>query len=167
MSTDYARSSEHWTRAELLARIVTESRRHHADYSLFNQAMADHVGLHPTDMQCVALLGMEPGLVSTGGIARLTGLTSGSATRLVDRLVKAGIVERHADPNDRRRSLVALSPAARDRIGAAWETPGRAFGAVLAGYSDSELAVIADYLHRTAEVGRTQAQRLTSGDAAP
>ncbi|MFE4637026.1 MarR family winged helix-turn-helix transcriptional regulator [Streptomyces sp. NPDC056773] len=167
MSTDYARSSEDWTRAELLARIVTESRRHHADYSLFNQAMADHVGLHPTDMQCVALLGMEPGPVSTGGIARLTGLTSGSATRLVDRLVKAGIVERHADPNDRRRSLVALSPDARDRIGAAWETPGRAFGAVLASYSDSELAVIADYLHRTAEVGRTQAQRLTSGDTAP
>lgn len=123
MSTDYARSSDEWTRAELLARIVTESQRHYADYSLFSQAMADHVGLHPTDMQCVALLDMEPGPVSTGDIARLTGLTSGSATRLVDRMVKAGIVERHADPNDRRRSLVALAPAARDRIGAAWETP--------------------------------------------
>ncbi|MFJ7269709.1 MarR family winged helix-turn-helix transcriptional regulator [Streptomyces sp. NPDC099050] len=167
MSTDYARSSDEWSRAELLARIVTESQRHYADYSLFNQAMADHVGLHPTDMQCVALLDMEPEPVSTGDIARLTGLTSGSATRLVDRMVKAGVVERHADPHDRRRSLVALSPTARERIGAAWETPGRAFGAVLAGYSDSELAVIADYLHRAAEVGRAQAKRLTSGDSAP
>lgn len=42
--------------------------------------------------------------------------------------------------------------------------PGRAFGAVLESYSDSELAVIADYLHRAAEVGRTQAKRLTSGE---
>ncbi|WP_327132200.1 MarR family transcriptional regulator [Streptomyces sp. NBC_01343] len=167
MSTDSPRSSDaapdEWSRAELLARIVTESQRHYADYSFFTQAMADHVGLHPTDMQCVALLDMEPGPVSTGDVARLTGLTSGSATRLVDRLVKAGIVERLADPRDRRRSLVALVPEARRRIGEAWETPGRAFGAVLEGYSDSELAVIADYLHRAAEVGRAQAQRLNSG----
>ncbi|MFE5626886.1 MarR family winged helix-turn-helix transcriptional regulator [Streptomyces virginiae] len=164
MSTDSPRTGDEWSRAELLARIVTESQRHYADYSLFNQAMADSVGLHPTDMQCIALLDVEPGPVSTGDIARLTGLTSGSATRLVDRMVKAGIVERQADPNDRRRSLVALSPEARRRIGAAWDTPGRAFGAVLESYSDSELAVIADYLHRAAEVGRAQAKRLTSGE---
>ncbi|WP_327414155.1 MarR family winged helix-turn-helix transcriptional regulator [Streptomyces sp. NBC_01233] len=165
MSTDPTRTGgAEWSRAELLARIVTESQRHYADYSLFNQAMADHVGLHPTDMQCVALLDMEPGPVSTGDIARLTGLTSGSATRLVDRMVKAGIVQRHADPNDRRRSLVSLSPEARERIGAAWDTPGRAFGAVLESYSDAELTVIADYLHRAAEVGRAQAKRLTSGE---
>ncbi|MEW2415057.1 MarR family transcriptional regulator [Streptomyces sp. NPDC046866] len=163
MSTDSPRSGEDWSRAELLAHVVTESQRHYAGYSIFNQAMADHVGLHPTDMQCVALLDMEPGPVSTGEVARLTGLTSGSATRLVDRLVKAGIVERHADPNDRRRSLVALAPEARTRIGEAWETPGRAFGAVLERYSDAELAVIADFLHRAAEVGRAQAQRLASG----
>ncbi|MFD4866678.1 MarR family winged helix-turn-helix transcriptional regulator [Streptomyces sp. NPDC058412] len=165
MSTDPTRTSgAEWSRAELLARIVTESQRHYADYSLFNQAMADHVGLHPTDMQCVALLDMEPEPVSTGDIARLTGLTSGSATRLVDRMVKAGVVERHADPNDRRRSLVSLSPAARERIGAAWDTPGRAFGAVLDSYSDTELAVIADYLRRAAEVGREQAKRLNAGE---
>ncbi|MEU3775413.1 MarR family transcriptional regulator [Streptomyces sp. NPDC032472] len=163
MSTDSPRSGEDWSRAELLAHVVTESQRHYAGYSIFNQAMADHVGLHPTDMQCVALLDMEPGPVSTGEVARLTGLTSGSATRLVDRLVKAGIVERHADPHDRRRSLVALAPEARSRIGEAWETPGRAFGAVLDRYSDAELAVIADFLHRAAEVGRAQAQRLASG----
>ncbi|MET9696127.1 MarR family transcriptional regulator [Streptomyces sp. NPDC006529] len=157
--------SQPWTRAELLARVVTESQRHYADYSLFSQALADHVGLHPTDLQCIALLDIEPGPVSTGDIARLTGLTSGSATRLVDRMVKAGIVERRADPHDRRRSLVALAPEARARIGAAWDAPGRAFGEVLAGYSDTELAVIADYLHRAAEVGRAQARRLASGAA--
>uniref|UniRef100_A0AAU2JR57 MarR family transcriptional regulator n=1 Tax=Streptomyces sp. NBC_00049 TaxID=2903617 RepID=A0AAU2JR57_9ACTN len=164
MSTKFPRTGDEWSRAELLARIVTESQRHYADYTVFNQAMADHVGLHPTDLQCVALLDIEPAPVSTGDIARLTGLTSGSATRLVDRLVKAGVVERHADPHDRRRSLVSLSAEARDRIGAAWETPGKAFGAVLDGYSDAELAVIADYLRRAAEVGRAQAERLAAGE---
>ncbi|GHA01483.1 transcriptional regulator [Streptomyces subrutilus] len=166
MSTDSPRTGEAWSRAELLARIVTGSQRHYADYSLFNQALADHIGLHPTDLQCVGLLSLESEPVSTGEIARLTGLTSGSATRLVDRMAKAGIVRRHADPHDRRRSLVSLSPEARERIGAAWDTPGRAFGAVLEGYSDAELAVIADYLRRASEVGRAQTERLTSGDTA-
>ncbi|MEV4191299.1 MarR family winged helix-turn-helix transcriptional regulator, partial [Streptomyces toxytricini] len=147
-----------------LARVVAESRRHYAGHSLFNQALAERVGLHPTDLQCVALLDLEPGPVSTGDVARLTGLTSGSATRLVDRLVKAGVVERLADPGDRRRSLVALAPDARARLGEAWETPGRAFGAVLEGYADAELAVIADFMRRAAEVGRAQAERLRSGD---
>jgi DNA-binding MarR family transcriptional regulator len=145
------------TRAELLARIADDSQRHYADYMAFNQAMADHLGLHATDLQCIALLDLQDGPVSTGDIARMTGLTSGSATRLVDRMVKAGIVERHADPQDRRRQLVA---EARQRIGAAWEEPGKAFADVLEGFSEAELRTIAVYLERAGEVGRAQAERL-------
>lgn len=147
-------------RAETLKQIMDESQRHYAAYVLFNQALADHLRIHSTDLQCVALLDVESGPVSTGEIARLTGLTPGSATRLVDRLEKAGLVVRHPDPADRRRALVALAPSARERIGAAWELPGQAFGEVLEHYSDAELTVIADYLRRAAEVGRAQADRL-------
>lgn len=149
-------------RAELLKRVVGESQRHYAAYTLFNQALADQVGLHPTDVQCIALLDLEPGPVTTGEIARLTGLSSGSASRLVDRLEKAGFVQRQPDPNDRRRALVALAPDAAARIAAAWETPGKAFGAVLERYTDEQLEVIADYLRQAAEVGRDQARRLSA-----
>ncbi|NUP80581.1 MAG: MarR family transcriptional regulator [Nonomuraea sp.] len=124
--------------------------------------MADRLGIHPTDLQCVALLDLEAGPVSTGEIARLTGLTPGSATRLVDRLDRAGLVVRQADPDDRRRALVSLAPDAGARISAAWEIPGRAFGEVLDRYDDAELALIADFLHRAAEVGRAQAERLSA-----
>ncbi|MEV6152507.1 MarR family transcriptional regulator [Nonomuraea sp. NPDC052129] len=150
-------------RAETLKRIIDESQRHYAAYALFNQALADHLGIHPTDLQCVALLDLEAGPVSTGEIARLTGLTPGSATRLVDRLEKAGLVVRHTDPADRRRALVALAPSAQTRIGDAWETPGKAFAEVMESYSDAELAVIADYLRRAGAVGRAQAERLGKG----
>ncbi|WP_433189043.1 MarR family winged helix-turn-helix transcriptional regulator [Actinoallomurus sp. CA-150999] len=149
-------------RAELLARVVGESQRHYAAYTLFNQAMADRIGLHPTDVQCIALLDLEPGPVTTGEIARLTGLASGSASRLVDRLEKAGFVQRQPDPNDRRRALVALAPDAAARIAEAWETPGQAFGAVLERYTDEQLEIIVDYLRQAADVGRDQARRLTT-----
>ncbi|MFI6293797.1 MarR family winged helix-turn-helix transcriptional regulator [Nonomuraea sp. NPDC050790] len=118
------------------------------------------IGIHPTDLQCVALLDLEPGPVTTGRVAALTGLTHGSATRLVDRLEKGGLVVRQADEKDRRRTLVALAPEAKDRIGAAWDGPGADFAQVLDGYSEGELEVIVDYLRRTGEVGRRQAERL-------
>ncbi|MEU9607442.1 MarR family winged helix-turn-helix transcriptional regulator [Streptomyces sp. NPDC048057] len=75
--------------------------------------------------KCVSLLALDPGPRTTGEIADLTGLTSGSATRLVDRLQKAGLAERHSDPHDRRKTLVTLTSDRTPEIEAAWEPPAR------------------------------------------
>ena len=90
-------------RARLLDELSSVSRRYMASYALFNQAVADRLGLHPTDLQCLNLLTLEAGPVTTGRVAELTGLTTGSATRLVDRLERAGYVVRERDAEDRRR----------------------------------------------------------------
>jgi DNA-binding MarR family transcriptional regulator len=116
--------------------------------------------LHPTDVQCVSLLGLEPEPLTTGDIARLTGLTSGSATRLVDRLERAGLVDRRPDPQDRRKSLVSLSPRRATEREAVWDEPGTAFTDALDDFTDDELAVIERYLRRTTEVGGEQTARL-------
>src|ERR1043165_2223548 len=97
-------------RERLLEELSTVSRRYMASYALFNQAVADRIGLHPTDLQCLNLLTLEGGPVTTGRIAQLTGLTTGSATRLVDRLEKAGYVVRRRDAADRRKVLVLTVP---------------------------------------------------------
>ncbi|WP_240512949.1 MarR family transcriptional regulator, partial [Streptomyces griseoruber] len=73
-------------RSGLLDELSVVSRRYVASYALFNQALADRLGLHPTDLQCLNLLTLEPDPVTAGRVAELTGLTTGSATRLVDRL---------------------------------------------------------------------------------
>lgn len=98
------------TRAGLLAEPTVVSRRHMAAHALFGQAFADHLGPRPTGLQCLSLLTPEGGPVSTGRIAELTGLTTGSATRLVDRLERAGYVVRERDAGDRRLVLVAVVP---------------------------------------------------------
>src|SRR3954469_10310539 len=104
------------SRADRLAEVDTVPRQYLASYVLFNQAVADRLGMHPTDLQCVNLLTLADGPLSTGQIAELTGLTSGSATRLVDRLERAGYVTRQRDSTDRRRVMVQPVPAAVRRI---------------------------------------------------
>ncbi|MFC8197946.1 MarR family winged helix-turn-helix transcriptional regulator [Streptomyces sp. NPDC057298] len=151
------------TREELIAALASTARRHHAAFMLFNQAMAEHLGLHPTDLQCVSLLALEPGPRTTGEIAELTGLTSGSATRLVDRLQKAGLAERHPDAHDRRKMLVSLTADRSPEIEAAWDAPGEAFDRALDDFTDDELTVVERYLQRATDVGTAQTARLRAG----
>ncbi|HEX4251077.1 MAG TPA: MarR family transcriptional regulator [Pseudonocardia sp.] len=153
-------------REELLARIVSQTRKHYAAYTLFNQTMADRLGLHVTDLQCIGLLDLEHEPVSTTEVAKLTGLTPGSATRLIDRLEKLGLVVRQADAQDRRKSLVAMAPGARAQLAAAWAEPWQAFTSALADYTDDELGLIGQYLVRVTETGLRTTSRLTSGELA-
>ena len=48
-----------------------------------------------------------------------TSLTSGGVTRLIDRLVEAGYVERQASPTDRRVQLAALTSRGAEALDAA------------------------------------------------
>ncbi|MFI9327063.1 MarR family winged helix-turn-helix transcriptional regulator [Kitasatospora sp. NPDC052868] len=147
-------------RDDLLAQLWPESRRYLASYVLFNQAVADHLGMHPTDLQCLNLLSLEGGPVTTGRIADMTGLTSGSATRLVDRLERAGLVARRRDDRDRRRVLVEVVPEALERFGAVWRDLGADWEEMFREDDEADLAVLLRHMRRTVELGRRQMARL-------
>lgn len=82
-------------------------------------------GLTPNDSRI--LMSIEPGPgVPIGELARRWKSDPSNATGIVDRLVRAGLVERHPSPADRRIKLVALTPAgaqARTAIMAEFLTP--------------------------------------------
>jgi DNA-binding MarR family transcriptional regulator len=144
----------------LIDELQRESRRYLASYVMFNQAVADHLKLHPTDVQCLNLLTAESGPFTTGRIAELTGLTSGSATRLVDRLEKAGYVVRRRDTTDRRRVHVEPVPEAMRDLMALWSELGEGWRAMLADYTDDERALLHRHMRRTVELSRQQIARL-------
>ena len=150
-------------RPGLLAELAVVSRRYMAAYALFGQALADHMGLHPTDVQCLNLLTLEGGPVTTTRIGQLTGLTTGSATRLVDRLEKAGYVVRERDAADRRRVLVATVPERIAEFGRTWERLGGDWSPLFEDLDDAELAVIVRHMRRTVEFGGEQVVRLRGG----
>ncbi|HVN12145.1 MAG TPA: MarR family transcriptional regulator, partial [Kineosporiaceae bacterium] len=51
----------------------------------YDEALAAQLGLNPTDLRCLELVGAEPGL-TPGRLAELAGLTSGAITGVLDRL---------------------------------------------------------------------------------
>jgi len=146
--------------ADRLAELQIESRRYLAAYVLFNQAVADRLGMHPTDLQCLNLITIEDKAFTTGQIAELTGLTSGSASRLVDRLLKAGYVTRQRAADDRRRVLVRPVPEAVRRVGAVWDELAAGWAEIFADYTDGELDLLLRHMRRTTELSRAQVQRL-------
>ncbi|WP_189322927.1 MarR family winged helix-turn-helix transcriptional regulator [Streptomyces flaveus] len=148
----------------LMDELAIASRRYMASYALFNQALADHLRLHPTDLQCLNLLGLEPGPVTTGRVAGLTGLTTGSATRLVDRLERAGYVTRERAAEDRRRVLVTVVPERMAEFGEVWQKLNGSWYAMFDAYSDEEIALLTTHMLRTVELSASQVERLRDGE---
>lgn len=97
-----------------------ESRRlreHVTAVVLNGQVTAEAAGLHPIDLYVLNLLDLD-GPATAGGLADRTALTTGAVTKLVDRLVRADLVERTADPADRRRVVLRIAPkAATEALG--------------------------------------------------
>lgn len=60
--------------------------------------------------------------ISHGQLSQRMMLSKAPITGLVDRLARAGLVERKTDENDRRVSLVSITPAGQDMWKAAHET---------------------------------------------
>ena len=62
------------------------------------------------------------GPVPVGQIAAGLGIAQPSATETIDKLVSKGLIERTADPSDRRVVLSALTEAGKEMIDRPWET---------------------------------------------
>lgn len=74
----------------------------------------EEVGLHQTDLGSLCLLLLH-GPAPAGGLAELTGLTTGAVTGVIDRLERGGFVRRELDPNDRRKVIVVPDADRVDR----------------------------------------------------
>ena len=96
-------------RAQLHETVISCLRQFIAGSILYNQQIADRVGLRLTDMQCINALDLM-GPSTPGELARFTGLTTGGVTVMLDRLEKGGYLKREPNPRDRRSVLVHVNP---------------------------------------------------------
>jgi len=122
-----------------------------ASVVLNNHAVAQQLGLGPTDSQFLTLLDVH-GPLTPGRLAELTGLTSGTVTGVVDRLEKAGFVRRDRDATDRRKVIVQRDEeATTERMAPQYAEHGRHVLALLDRRTPAELRTIADFLRDLAQ----------------
>ena len=133
-------------RDEIMGSLV----RFIASVVINNHAVAQRLGLGPTDSQFMTLLDVH-GPLTPGRLAELSGLTSGTVTGVIDRLEKAGFVTRDRDPGDRRKVIVQRDDAAvEERLAPEYEVHGKHVLDMLARRSPDELSVIATFLRELA-----------------
>ena len=130
----------------------------------FDQAIADHLGMNRTDMRCVDLIDQAGGMTA-GELARAAGLTSGAVTAVIDRLEKAGMARRVADPSDRRRVRIEVTPKLWELTGPLMLPFLEESQAILDDYSTEELARFTDFLQRVIDVQSKHTDRIRRSPA--
>ncbi len=166
----------HKRKHELAEEIVGRlARQHSTAVVLFHHAVAERLGLGPTDHKCLDLL-RERGPMAGSDLGAITGLTSGAITGVVARLERAGYLRREPDRHDGRKQILhlALAPThMHDVIGPLRQD----VAALLENFDTHQLTAIAEFLSRTtdliyrhaallraetnSDVGRTRATKRT------
>jgi DNA-binding MarR family transcriptional regulator len=124
---------------------------------VFHEAVAEQLGINATDLKCLELAVGERDISPTR-LAELAGLTTGAVTGVLDRLERAGIARREADPTDRRRIVVRVDPARARDIAALYRPFAAATGAPAAGLGVE--AALGAYLERASEALERETARL-------
>ena len=127
--------------------VVRCLRQFIAGSILYNQQVADRVGLRLTDVQCINVLDLL-GPSTPGELARCTGLTTGGVTVMLDRLENGGYLKREPNPRDRRSVLVRLNPTKLKKVHAFYEEVNQRTVALLDETPEPELRSVVNLLSK-------------------
>jgi MarR family transcriptional regulator, organic hydroperoxide resistance regulator len=150
-------------RAQLHETVVRCLRQFIAGSILYNQQVADRMGLRLTDVQCINVLDMM-GPSTPGELARSTGLTTGGVTVMLDRLEKGGYVKREPNPRDRRSVLVHLNPAKLKKVHAFYGEINQRIAALLDETPEAELRSVVNLFSKMNR-SRMETPSSLAGDA--
>jgi DNA-binding MarR family transcriptional regulator len=141
-----ARETQHKLVDEIVGRLA---RRHSTAVVLFHHAVAERLGLGPTDHKCLDLL-RERGAMAGSDLGAITGLTSGAITGVVARLERAGYLRREPDPHDGRKQILQLALPAH--IQDVIDPLRKDVAAMLENFDSHQLTAIAEFLARTTDL---------------
>ncbi|MGH3942179.1 MAG: MarR family winged helix-turn-helix transcriptional regulator [Pseudonocardiaceae bacterium] len=139
---------------DLAARITGPLARSFSTATvLFHHAIAERLGLGPTDHKCLDLL-VERSVLTGAELAALTGLTSGAITGVVARLERAGYLRREPDPQDGRRQLLRPVPERMVEVGEVFAELQSNAATLVADFDVDQLEAIAVFLQRATHFAR-------------
>ncbi len=146
-------------RRRLTTQVKDALRDLRGELGMLNRRVGAHLDLKDVDLDCLDLVNRY-GPLSPTALARRAGLHPATLTGILDRLERAGWLVRERDPADRRAVTVR---ARRERNGEVYQLlagMNAAMDEICAGYDEAQLELIADFLARAAEAGRTATAKL-------
>jgi DNA-binding MarR family transcriptional regulator len=117
--------------------------------------------------QWTTLVALHDGRITTAGdLAHNICHDAGSLTRLIDEMVRRGLVSRNRSESDRRVVTLALTPRGRDLVEALAPRVMNYWNGLLAGFSHSEVDTLINLLTRLVLVteGQPRKNRLLISD---
>lgn len=136
---------------ELVAEITNSlARRHSTATVLFHHALAERLGVGPTDHKCLDLL-RERAPMTASELAAITGLTTGAIAGVVARLERSGWLLREPHPRDGRKQVLYVTEEAVRDVGAVFAGLADDAAGLLAGFDTHELSAIAEFLVRATD----------------
>lgn len=132
----------------IVSRLV---RRHSTAAVLFHHAVAESLGLGPTDHKCLDLL-RERGTLTGSELAAITRLTTGAITGVVARLERAGYLRREPDPGDGRKQILHPALERVQEIQNVFDPIRGDVAAMLEAFDTHQLTAIAEFLARSTDL---------------
>ena len=147
-------------RLQLYAELGDEVRASQRSTDVVDDLVCQLLGINRTDARCLDVLDQH-GSMSAGDLAEASRLTTGAITAVIDRLERAGLARRVADPTDRRRVLVEPTEKAFELANELMVEPMRRLYTPMANaYSEDDLRLILDFTRRGRELQEDHAEWL-------
>jgi DNA-binding MarR family transcriptional regulator len=119
--------------------------------SLLNRSVGQHFSVNEVDLDCLDIL-TRHGPHAPGELAQRMGLHLATTTGVLDRLEQGGWIVRERSLSDRRRVMVRADPIQSQRITDHYANAAQELRALCAAYTETELRVVVDFLHRASQV---------------
>jgi DNA-binding MarR family transcriptional regulator len=129
------------------------------ELAVLNHRVGSKADLKDLDFDCLDVIARH-GPLTPSALAARVGVHVATMTGILNRLEEHGWVTRTRSDDDRRAVVVASTPARQREIYRLFGGMNARMAEILSGYSDADLATIADFLGRTVSAGRAAADEV-------
>ncbi|SIS09270.1 DNA-binding transcriptional regulator, MarR family [Peribacillus simplex] len=154
-------SSDNGLNAALLESLTHRLQRYGMRSVLFQQNMAQKIGVSHTDLKSAEILD-ETGSITAGELSKITGLSTGSVTALINRLERSGYVKRERDQLDGRRVMIAPIPERQEQIKSHYQSLSMATKELCSAYNEQELMLINKFIEDITKIMDKENDKLMS-----
>lgn len=133
------------SKSERIQHFRSISRQYSDASILMHEAIARKAGLSGTDHKYLGFI-IQKGEMTAGELSKVTGLTTGAVTGLIDRLEKKKLVRRQFVKDDRRKVIILPNTANTMRLlSPLFEELQQKSEKLINSFSDNEIKIIERY----------------------